>query len=106
MFRTLMLTGDAKETAIAISRQIRLINDQSTGRGSAVSGSEIDRLTEDDLRTVVKSASVFYRVTPRHKVRIVKALQVRHLDSHQELFRFLYIDTLSFTIQKILSEQK
>ena len=45
-------------------------------RGSAISGTEIDRLSPTDLQSVVRSAAVFYRVTPKHKVRIVKALQV------------------------------
>ena len=40
---------------------------------------EIDQINENDLRSLVKAASVFYRVTPRHKVRIVKALQVNYL---------------------------
>ena len=73
-----MLTGDAKETAIAIGKQIGLVAPSCPldGRGVAVAGAEIDRLGEEDMRTLVKAASVFYRVTPRHKVRIVKALQV------------------------------
>ena len=73
-----MLTGDAKETAIAVGKQIGLVsrNCAPDGRGVAVSGAEIDQLGQDDLRTLVNAAAVFYRVTPRHKVRIVKALQV------------------------------
>ena len=98
-FRTLMLTGDAKETAIAISRQIRLLSDKSTARGSALSGSEIDRLSEVDLKTVVKSASIFYRVTPRHKVRIVKALQVTRLRQNSRYFLSV------FFVEKELEEK-
>jgi hypothetical protein len=37
----------------------------------------VDRMSDADLQTVVRSAVVFYRVSPRHKVRIVKAVQVR-----------------------------
>ena len=44
-----------------------------------MSGTEIDRLEAADLQSVVRSAAVFYRVTPKHKVRIVKALQVTSL---------------------------
>jgi len=73
--RTLMLTGDAKETALAIARQISLLPSSAQARGSAISGTEIDRLSPTDLQSVVRSAAVFYRVTPKHKVRIVKALQ-------------------------------
>ena len=71
-----MLTGDAKETAIAIARQINLMSGSAQTRGCAVSGNDMDRMNEVDLLTVVRSAVVFYRVTPKHKVRIVKALQV------------------------------
>ena len=77
-----MVTGDAKETAIAIGKQIGLVskNCAPDGRGVAVAGAEIDQLDEDDMRSLVKAASVFYRVTPRHKVKIVKALQVKRYD--------------------------
>ena len=75
-----MLTGDAKETAIAIARQIRLVSGKASARGCSVSGNEVDRMTDADLESVVRSASVYYRVTPRHKVRIVKALQVNMLN--------------------------
>ena len=88
MIRTLMLTGDAKETAIAIARQIRLLPSQSQGRGVSVSGAEIDRMADPDLQTVVKTASVFYRVTPRHKVRIVKALQVQ--SNQEKMFPYIF----------------
>ncbi len=97
-----MLTGDAKETAIAISRQICLLSDKSTARGSALSGSEIDRLSEADLKTVVKSASVFYRVTPRHKVRIVKALQVTKLRQNSTRIWFFI---RSLIVKKKLEEK-
>jgi len=74
--RTLMLTGDAKETAVAIAHQIRLINSSSNYEGQvAVSGPELDKYSDDDLKELVEVASVYYRVTPRHKLRIVKALQ-------------------------------
>ena len=76
MGRTIMLTGDAQETALGVSRQVGLLTHESSERGLCVSGGDLDRLSDADLGTVVRSASVFYRVTPRHKVRIVKALQV------------------------------
>ena len=73
--RTVMLTGDAKETALAIADQIGLFGDQRPVRAGAVSGEDLDRMEEHDLQTVVRSVQVFYRVSPRHKVRIVSALQ-------------------------------
>lgn len=41
-----------------------------------MSGPELDKYSDDDLKELVEVASVYYRVTPRHKLRIVKALQV------------------------------
>jgi len=75
--RTVMLTGDAKETALAIADQVGLFGpDQSRpARSGSVSGEDLDRMEDADLATVVRSVQVFYRVSPRHKVRIVSALQ-------------------------------
>ncbi len=46
----------------------------------------VDRMSDADLQTVVRSAVVFYRVSPRHKVRIVKAVQVRRCFYIQSIF--------------------
>jgi len=73
--RTVMLTGDSRETALAIADQIGLFGSGQPGRGSSVAGEDLDRMPEPDLQTVVRSVQVFYRVSPRHKVRIVSALQ-------------------------------
>ena len=77
--RTVMLTGDAKETALAIADQVGLFGDQGyqsrPARSCSVSGEDLDRMEDADLATVVRSVQVFYRVSPRHKVRIVSALQ-------------------------------
>ena len=75
--RTVMLTGDARETALAIGDQIGLFGEagRQAARSGSVGGEDLDRMDEADLRTVVRSVQVFYRVSPRHKVRIVSALQ-------------------------------
>ena len=73
--RTVMLTGDARETALAIADQIGLFPGGQTARSGSVSGEDLDRMEDSDLQTVVRSVQVFYRVSPRHKVRIVSALQ-------------------------------
>lgn len=66
-----MVTGDAQETAIAIASLIGLdIIHQQT-----LSGQEMDQLTEMQLEKMINNVSVFYRVTPKHKLAIVKALQ-------------------------------
>ncbi len=66
-----MITGDSKETAAAISGMVGLWCDGKT----MVSGSDIDKMCDEDLARVVEKCFCFYRTTPRHKVRIVKALQ-------------------------------
>ncbi|CAG5097947.1 Similar to Atp2c1: Calcium-transporting ATPase type 2C member 1 (Rattus norvegicus) [Cotesia congregata] len=66
-----MVTGDAKETAGAIATMIGL----DTMHMRLISGDKIDTMTEDELQEVIDNVSVFYRVTPKHKLAIVKALQ-------------------------------
>lgn len=69
-----MLTGDAKETALTIAEILGL---HTKGR-LALSGEELETLDSFQLGDAVDQASVFYRVSPRHKVAIVKALQKRN----------------------------
>ncbi|GAA3406929.1 hypothetical protein GCM10020370_35970 [Paenibacillus hodogayensis] len=71
--RPVMITGDHAITAIAIAKQIGIFDDSSR----ALSGHELDLLTDDELDAEVERVSIFARVTPEHKLRIVKALQRR-----------------------------
>jgi P-type Ca2+ transporter type 2C len=66
-----MITGDHKATALAIARDLGIAKD----REEALSGPEIDALGEAELAARVKTARVFARVSPEHKVRIVKAFR-------------------------------
>lgn len=68
-----MLTGDAKETALTIAEILGL---HVKGR-QTMSGEELEALDTLQLGDAIQQASVFYRVSPRHKVAIVKALQQR-----------------------------
>ncbi|MFC3615132.1 cation-translocating P-type ATPase [Lutimaribacter marinistellae] len=70
--RTVMITGDHAVTAKAIAKQIGILShpDQTVHTGR-----ELDGMSDEDLTGVVKHAAVFARVTPQHKLRIVKALQ-------------------------------
>ena len=66
-----MITGDHKGTARAIGKSLGLLDD----RGPAVAGSELEGLSQDDLRRVARESHVFARVAPEHKLRLVQALQ-------------------------------
>ena len=66
-----MITGDHKNTACAIATELGIL----TPGTSALTGAEIDALTDAKFRESIKQYTVFARVTPEHKVRIVKALQ-------------------------------
>ncbi|XP_063888439.1 calcium-transporting ATPase type 2C member 1-like isoform X2 [Scylla paramamosain] len=66
-----MMTGDAQETACAIAQAVGL----QLRPGTVFSGDQLDAIDDRLLVRLVQDASVFYRVSPRHKLRIVKALQ-------------------------------
>lgn len=68
--RPVMITGDHPLTAIEIARQLGI-----TENGRALRGSEIENLTFEELKHVVDEVSVFARVAPEHKLKIVQALQ-------------------------------
>ena len=67
--RTAMITGDHKETAIAIARELGLHRDD----GVALSGSELDGFTDEQLAQQVERVGVYARVSAEHKLRIVQA---------------------------------
>ncbi|XP_042733190.1 calcium-transporting ATPase type 2C member 2 isoform X4 [Lagopus muta] len=66
-----MITGDALETAVAIGQNIGLCN----GKLKAMSGEELDQVAESELSSTVKNISIFFRTSPKHKLKIIKALQ-------------------------------
>lgn len=69
--RPIMITGDHKITAAAIAKQIGILNEGD----KAVEGAEIDKLSDQELINFVEDVSVYARVSPEHKIRIVKAWQ-------------------------------
>jgi len=69
--RVVMITGDHKLTASAIGKSLGILRLGEI----ALSGEELDLMTDDDLNDAVKHTSIFARVSPTHKVRIVKAFQ-------------------------------
>ncbi|XP_027746615.1 calcium-transporting ATPase type 2C member 2 [Empidonax traillii] len=66
-----MITGDALETAVAIGQNIGLCN----GKLKTMSGEELDQLEEAELSSTVQNVSIFFRTSPKHKLKIIKALQ-------------------------------
>jgi Ca2+-transporting ATPase len=70
--RPIMITGDHPKTAIVIARELGIITS-----GQAVTGSELEKMPEEELDQTVQEVSVYARVNPEHKLRIVKALQRR-----------------------------
>lgn len=71
--RVIMITGDHKDTAVAIASQLGILTDPH----QALTGSDITRMSDEDLEKNIDKYCVYARVQPEHKVRIVKAWQKR-----------------------------
>ena len=69
--KTVMITGDHKVTAVAIAKKLGILKDES----EALTGTELEKMTDEELTKNVRKYSVYARVSPEHKVRIVKAWQ-------------------------------
>ncbi|NLY67312.1 MAG: calcium-translocating P-type ATPase, SERCA-type [Tissierellia bacterium] len=69
--KTIMITGDYKETAFAISKELGIANSMN----EVITGQELDEISDIQLKEVVKNTTVYARVTPEHKLRIVSALK-------------------------------
>lgn len=71
--RPVMITGDHRDTAAAIAKQLRIIEDET----GVITGAELDQISEADFADKVTQYSVYARVSPEHKVRIVQAWKKR-----------------------------
>ena len=71
--RPVMITGDHKDTAVAIARDLGIIS----GPEQAITGAELDKLSDEELDKAVENYGVYARVQPEHKVRIVSAWKHR-----------------------------
>lgn len=69
--KTVMITGDHKITAIAIAKALGILENDN----EAITGSELEQISDEDLKKNIRQYSVYARVSPEHKVRIVKAWQ-------------------------------
>lgn len=68
---TVMITGDYKETAYAIAKDLGMVESET----QAIMGEELDNYSDEELREVVNKTKVYARVSPEHKVKIVTALK-------------------------------
>lgn len=69
--RPIMITGDHIDTAVAIGKELRIVESAD----EAITGAEIDKLSDEEFQKRIKKYSIYARVQPEHKVRIVKAWQ-------------------------------
>lgn len=70
--KTVMITGDHRNTAIAIAQELNIYKED---QHKALTGKELDALNEPELDTIVNRVTVYARVSPAHKLRIVRALK-------------------------------
>lgn len=84
--RTLMITGDHPLTAAAIAREAGILSDDQRANSNStflqvqvqvITGPQLDRLTEEELKELVSRVPVYARTTPEHKLKIVQALRAR-----------------------------
>ena len=71
--RPIMITGDHKDTAVAIAKQLGIIDDSH----NAITGMELSKMSDEELDANIERYSVYARVQPEHKVRIVQAWKKR-----------------------------
>lgn len=69
--KTIMITGDHKNTAFAIAKDLNIATDSS----QVISGAELDKISDEELANSIDNLRVFARVSPEHKVKIVKAIK-------------------------------
>src|SRR5690606_8338357 len=70
--KSVMITGDQPLTAYAIAERLQLIDEGSKG---TMTGAELEKLSEDEYRETIQKISVYARVSPAQKMKIVKTLQ-------------------------------
>ena len=71
--KTVMITGDHKDTAVAVAREIGLL----TKNGIVLTGEELDRMSDEDLKEKINTVDACCRVSPVHKTRIVDAFKAK-----------------------------
>jgi len=69
--KSVMITGDHKLTAVAIAKELGILKEQ----GVALTGAEVDKLSDEEFEALVGKIDVYARVSPAHKLRVIEALQ-------------------------------
>lgn len=70
--KTVMITGDHRNTAVAIAKELKIFVE---GQNQSLTGSELDNLNDTELAQIINKVTVYARVSPAHKLRIVKSLK-------------------------------
>jgi Ca2+-transporting ATPase len=70
--RVVMITGDHKLTAVAVAKGLNLLGEKEE-EGKVLTGAELEEMTDDQLAVVVEKVVIYARVSPEHKMRIIKA---------------------------------
>ena len=78
--KTVMITGDHKITAIAIAKSLGILQSEE----EALTGAELEKMSDEDLTKNIRKYSVYARVSPEHKVRIVKSLASKWRNSSND----------------------
>jgi len=73
--KVVMVTGDHKLTAVAVAKELNLIGEKENEEGRVLTGAELDKLSDEEFEKIVENVVIYARVSPEHKVRIVKALR-------------------------------
>lgn len=74
--KTVMITGDHKITAVAIAKELGIYKE---GVSKALEGKVLEKMSDNELENIVESISVYARVSPEHKIRIVRAWQQKNM---------------------------
>lgn len=69
--KVMMVTGDHKKTAVAIGKEIGIVSNEK----SVITGQDLDTMSDEDLAAVIRDVEGFARISPQHKLRIVRALK-------------------------------
>ncbi len=74
--KVVMVTGDHKLTAIAVAKELNLL-DENDAEGRVLTGEELDKISDEKLAEKVESVAIYARVSPEHKIRIVNAWKAK-----------------------------